>query len=141
MTWLQTEDAAVRGGDPDRAAAVGADRDGDKASGNGVCAAAGAAACVVGVVVGVARCAPVRVVVGRVEADFVHVGFADDEGAGIDEALDAPGGGAGVGGDSAAAGGFGEGHAESFGRAGDGELVFDEDGDAGEGGAGREGDG
>lgn len=55
MARLQTKDAAVRGGDPDRAAAVGADCDGDEAGGNGVGTAAGAAACVVGAVVGVAR--------------------------------------------------------------------------------------
>lgn len=70
----------------------------------------------------------------------MHAGFADNDGASINEALDAPGGGTGVGGGSTAAGGFGEGQTEGFGRAGNGKLVFDEDGNAGEGGAGREGD-
>lgn len=141
MARLETEDTAVRGGDPDGATTVGADGDRDESGGNTVGRASGTAACIEVPVEGVARSAPVWIVVGRVETDLVHVGFADNECTGVDEALDTPGGGAGIGGIGAAAGGFREGQADSFRCAGDGELVFDEDGDAGEGRVGGGGGG
>lgn len=106
MAWLETKDAAVCGGDPDGATTISADGDRDEPGGNTVGGASGTATCVEVLVEGVTRSAPVWVVVGRVEANLVHVGFADDECAGVDEALDTPGGGASVGGIGAAAGGF-----------------------------------
>lgn len=135
MARLQTIDTAVPRRKPNTPPAIGTKRNGDEPRGNSVCAPARAPASVVPAVVGVSRGTPVRVVVCGVEADFVHVGFTDDEGARIDEFLDAPGGFASVRGGGVTAGRFGEGEAESFGGAGDSELVFDEDRDAVERGA------
>ena len=76
---FDSEDAAERSGDADRAAAVRADGDGDKSRRDSRRRAAGTSACVVVHVVWVARRAVMRVQPRHVDADLVHVGLADQQ--------------------------------------------------------------
>ncbi len=79
---------AEAGRDADGATAVGADGDGAESGGDGSGRTAGAAAGVMGEVIGVAGDAVVAVEAVGVEAEFVHVGLADEQGAGGAEAAD-----------------------------------------------------
>ena len=90
--WLDADNAAERRGLADRAAGIAAERDGHDASGDGCRAAAAAAAGHAGDIPRIERWPEARVFGARTHRVLVEVGLADDDGTGIDEALDRGGG-------------------------------------------------
>lgn len=93
MGGFEAVDAAVGRGKTDGTSTIVADGQWHKAGTHSVGTTSRAATAIVSGIVGVQRRAMDGVVVGRVEADFVHVGLANEQSAGVEALLDTEAGG------------------------------------------------